>query len=68
MTGSNRQEKEAGVIRWVRVVGRWVEGCSDDCGLDLRLTTWEERLVCFHNMCLMTQVHAALMTYILFAS
>ena len=25
--------------RWVRVVGRWEEeGCSDDCGLDLRLT------------------------------
>ena len=42
----------------------WGGGCSDDCGLDLRLTTWEERLVCFHNMFLMTQVHAALMTYI----
>ena len=26
--------------RWVRAVGRWEEeGCSDDCGLDLRLTS-----------------------------
>ena len=39
MSGGNTEEKEAGVIRWVRVVGRWVEGCSDDCGLDLRLTS-----------------------------
>ena len=39
MSGGNKEEKEGGGIRWVRVVGRWVEGCSDDCGLDLRLTS-----------------------------
>ena len=58
-------QSESGVCVWVC---GWGGGCSDDCGLDLRLTTWEERLVCFHNIFLMTQVHAALMTYILFAS
>ena len=63
-----RWERNYSKWEWCVWVCGWGGGCSDDCGLDLRLTTWEERLVCFHNMFLMTQVHAALMTYILFAS
>ena len=48
MSGASKEEeKEAGGIRWVRVVGRWVEGCSDDCGLDLRLTSKGGEVVFF---------------------
>ena len=68
MLSRPRWERNYSKWEWCVWVCGWGGGCSDDCGLDLRLTTWEERLVCFHNMFLMTQVHAVLMTYILFAS